>query len=80
MPTPISLEERGQRRPTRPCSKCGKESPEHRYHFDHLRMIGWARPRQVVKIVNWCDHSQEFVAWPEADGYSRLVPVWDADT
>jgi hypothetical protein len=31
-------------------------------------MNGGAQPRQVVKIVNWCDHSQEFVAWPEADG------------
>ncbi len=31
----------GQRRPTRPCPKCGKESPEHRYRFEHLRMIGW---------------------------------------
>jgi hypothetical protein len=32
-------------------------------------MNGGAQPRQVVKIVNWCDHSQEFVAWPEAGGY-----------
>jgi hypothetical protein len=38
-------------------------------------MIGWGQPRQVVKIVNWCGHSQDFVAWPEADGYWRLVPV-----
>jgi hypothetical protein len=41
-------------------------------------MIGWAKPRQVIKIVNWCGHSQDFVAWPEADGYWRLMPVVDA--
>jgi len=46
-----------------------------RYRFEQLRMIGWGRPRQVLKIVNWCGHSQDFVAWPEADGYWRLVPV-----
>jgi hypothetical protein len=43
-------------------------------------MIGWAQPRQVVKIVNWCGHSQEFVAWPEADGDWRLVPVLETAT
>jgi hypothetical protein len=43
-------------------------------------MIGWGRPRQVVKIVNWCGHSQEFVAWPEVDGYWRLVPVWEPNS
>jgi hypothetical protein len=36
---------------------------------------GIGRPRQVVKIVNWCGHSKEFVAWPEADGYWRLMPM-----
>jgi len=41
-------------------------------------MTGWAKPSQVMKIVNWCGHSQDFVAWPEADGYWRLVPVWDS--
>ncbi len=54
----------------------GKELPEHRYRFEHLRIIGWGTPRQVVKIVNWCGHSRKFVAWPEPDGYWRLVPVW----
>jgi hypothetical protein len=65
---------------TRPCfvPKCDREWPEHRYRFEHLCMIGWAKPRQVIKIVNWCGHSQDFVAWPEADGYWRLVPVVDA--
>ena len=41
MASPIWLDEHGQRRPARPCPKCGKESPEHRYRFEHLRMIGW---------------------------------------
>jgi hypothetical protein len=65
----------GQRVPTRPCPKCGKDSPEHRYRFEHFRMIGSGQPRQVLKIVNWCGHAQDFVAWPEADGYWRLVSV-----
>jgi hypothetical protein len=38
-------------------------------------MIGWAKPQQVLKILNWCGNSQDFVAWPEVDGYWRLVPV-----
>jgi hypothetical protein len=38
-------------------------------------MIGWARPRQVIKIVNWCGHAQELVARPEADGDWGLVPA-----
>jgi hypothetical protein len=38
-------------------------------------MIGWRQPRQVLKIVNWWGQSQDFVAWPEADGAWRLVPV-----
>jgi hypothetical protein len=61
---PIWLDAHGQRVLTRPCPKCGRDSPEYRYRFEHHQMIGWAQPRQVVKIVNWCGHSQEFVAWP----------------
>jgi hypothetical protein len=26
-------------------------------------------------IVNWCGHGQQFVPWPEKDGYWTLVPV-----
>jgi hypothetical protein len=52
MTPPVWLDEHGQRRPTRPCPKCGQDSPEDRYHFEHLCMIGWAQPRQVLKIVN----------------------------
>lgn len=80
MVPPIWLDERGQRHPTRPCPKCGTDSPERRYSFKHLRMIGWGQPRQVVKIVNWCGHGNEYVPWPEADGYWLLVPVWEADS
>jgi hypothetical protein len=65
---PIWLDEHGRPRPTRSCPKCGKDSPEHRYRSEHRRMIGWGRPRQVVKIVNWCGHAQDFVALPAADG------------
>jgi hypothetical protein len=32
------------------------------------------RNEEATKIVNWCGHSQDFVAWPEADGYWLLVP------
>jgi len=43
--------------------------PVLRLRFKDLRVIGWAQPRPVVKIVNWCGHSQQFVPWPEAEGY-----------
>jgi hypothetical protein len=26
--------------------------PVRRYRFEHLYLIGWAKPRQVLKIVN----------------------------
>ena len=29
----------------------------------------------VVVVVNWCGHGQEFIPWPEADGYWTLVPI-----
>ena len=38
-------------------------------------MIGWARPRQIIRIVNWCGHAQNVVAWPGGNGYWMLVPV-----
>ena len=47
-----------------------------RYKFEYLPWTGW--PTQALIVVNWCGHSQDFVAWPEADGYWRLVPVVDA--
>ena len=81
MTPPIWLDQHGRRRPTYPCPRpgCNREWAEpSRYSFEHLLMTGWAKPSQVMKIVNWCGHSQDFVAWPEADGYWRLVPVWDS--
>jgi len=77
MASPIWLDEHGERVPTRPCftPKCDRKWPEHRYRFERLGMMGWAKPRQVLKIVNWCGHSQDFVAWPEPGGNWRLVPV-----
>lgn len=38
-------------------------------------MIGLARPRLGLRIVNWCGHSQDVVAWPGADGDWTLVPI-----
>ena len=77
---PVWLDEHGQRVLTRPCAtpKCDRLWPVRRHRFEHLVMIGWAKPRQVIKIVNWCGHSQDFVAWPEADDYWRLVAVWES--
>ena len=33
------------------------------------------RAYRVESYVNWCGHGQEFVPWPEKDGYWMLVPV-----
>ncbi len=45
-----------------------------------MMMMISSQRRQVFQIVNWCGHGQEFVAWPEADGYWPLVPVLDEAT
>ena len=37
---------------------------------------GW--PTTAMVVVNWCGHGQEFVPWPETDGYWVLVPVVEA--
>ncbi len=74
MTPPIWLDEHGQGVPTRPCAKCGKDEPVRRLRFDHLRMIGW-KLLGTVQIVNWCEHGQDYVPWPEGDGYRRLVPI-----
>ena len=41
-----------------------------------LMWTGWSRTPMMV--VNWCGHGQEFVPWPDADGYWTLVPVVEA--
>ena len=76
MAPPIWLDEHGQRRPTRPCPKCGREAPVLRLRYEHLLMNGW-KPMKTMQVVNWCGHGQQFIPWSEADGYWRLVPVVD---
>ncbi len=76
MTPPNWLDEHDQRRPTRPCPKCGKDEPVRRLRFDHLRMIGW-KPLGTVHVVNYCGHGHEYVPWPESDGYWLLVPMWE---
>jgi hypothetical protein len=44
--------------------------------FEHLMWTGW--PTTPMVVVNWCGHRQEFVPWPEKDGYWTLVPVVEA--
>jgi hypothetical protein len=33
---------------------------------------------QPMLVVNWCGHGQQFIPWPEPDGFWVLVPVVDA--
>ena len=73
MTSPIWLDEHGQRRRMRPCSKCGLPDPYLRLRYEHLRMNGW--PFKTFSIVNWCGHGQEFQPWLQPDGYWLLVPV-----
>jgi len=40
-------------------------------------MIGWEIYR-VAGFTSWCGHGQEFVPWPDKDGYWTLVPVVEA--
>jgi len=79
--TPIWMDDEGRRVSTRSCHVpgCDREWPQYRHRFEHPSMIGWVRPRQVIRIVNWCGHAQVCVAWPEADGYWTLVPVLVAE-
>lgn len=74
MAPPIWLDERGQRVPTRQCFKCEREWPVYRHRLRHLIMAGW-KMNPMLAVVNWCGHGQEFIPWPEADGYWTLVPV-----
>ena len=78
MTPPIWLDEHGREAPTRPCHvpDCTREWPVRRYRFEHLSWSGW--PTQPMVVVNWCGHVQEFVPWPDKDGYWTLVPVVEA--
>jgi len=42
-------------------------------------MNGW-KPMKTMSIVSWCRHGQQFIPWPEADGYWTLVPLWEQDS
>jgi hypothetical protein len=74
MTPPIWLDEHGQRRPTYPCPRCGREAPLFRFRVEHLKLVGW-RLFAVASYTNWCGHGNEYVPWPEPDGYWRLVPM-----
>jgi hypothetical protein len=39
-------------------------------------MAGW-KPMKPMLRVGWCGHSQQFIPWPDADGYWTLVPIID---
>ena len=75
MAPPIWLDEHGREVPTRAyyVPDCTRAWPIRRYRFEHLPWPGW--PTQPMVVVNWCGHGQEFVPWPEKDGYWVLVPV-----
>ena len=71
---PIWLDDQGQRQPTRPCARCGREAPPFRFSVEHLKLVGW-HPFAVVSYTNWCGHGQEFIPVPLADWSIRLVQV-----
>ena len=74
MVSPIWVDEAGNTRPVRQCSRCGREAPVYRFRLEHLKLIGW-RLYSPVEYVNWCGHGQEVVPLPDAGGWARLVPV-----
>ena len=39
-----------------------------------MRMLKW-RPYDVVRVIAWCGHAQEFILVPEADGWCSEIPV-----
>jgi len=57
MTLPIWLDDHDQRRPTRPCPRCGLPDPVLRLRHEHLRMNGW-KPVKTFTMLNWCGHSQ----------------------
>ena len=58
--TPIWPDGKGGVRPTRPCKRCGADTPQYDLmRPEHLRMVGW-KPFGV----NWCGHRQDVVPIP----------------
>ena len=74
MVPPIWIDENGRPRPLTPCPRCGRDAPVYRFRLEHLKLIGW-RLFVPAAYVNWCGHGQEFIPWPEPDGWVRLVPI-----
>jgi hypothetical protein len=62
------LSNNGMPRPTRRCSRCGREAPVYRFRLEHLPLTGW-RLFVPVENVKRCGHGQEDVPLP-----ARLVP------
>ena len=60
--------------PTRRCPRCGAVTPVSRYEASTMRMLKW-RPYNVVRVVAWCGHAQEFILVPESDGWCSEIPV-----
>jgi hypothetical protein len=71
------LDVHGQRRPPRPCPKCGLPDPILRLRYEHLRANGW-KPFKPFFIMNWCGPGQEYQPWLQPDGWWLLVPVLGA--
>jgi len=74
MVPPIWLDERGRRVPTRPCPRCGRETPVYRLTAERAHRISW-QPWQVWSVVSWCGHQQEGIPVLAADGLWELIPV-----
>jgi hypothetical protein len=72
MVPPVWLDESGQPRAVRQCSRCGRDAPVYRFRLEHLRLIGW-RLYAPAEYVNWCGHIQEFIPLPGAEGWCRLT-------
>ena len=50
----------------------------HRYRFEHLMMMAEKGKPLKSRLLDWCGHSQQFIPWPDADGYWSLVPIVEA--
>jgi hypothetical protein len=71
---PIWLDVDGRLLPTRPCHRCGAETPIHRMALVDVKRNGW-RPYRPAVYVHWCGHGIEVIPWPDEDGMCDLVPV-----
>ncbi len=74
MTPPLWLDDHGQRRPTRPCLRCGREAPVFRFRVEHLKLMGW-RLYAVASYTNWCGHGQEFIPVPDDGAWCWMIPV-----